>query len=73
MALPQALHNALRQNARLCRAELLQSIKGKPATSRDAIITEVLDKYAARLNGIPSGPISPKSWLVYYVRQLSKG
>lgn len=72
MALPQELQNALRQNARLCWAEMLQRIKGDPSTSRDAIITETLNKYAARLKGIPSGVITPKTWLVHYIRQLRK-
>lgn len=72
MALPQELKNALRQRARLCRAEMLQRIEANPATSRDAIITEVLDKHVAQLPAMLPGTITPKSWLVYYVRLLRK-
>ena len=70
MALPQELQDALRHQARLCRAEILQRVNG--VTDQDAIIREVLDKHTALLPGIPSGTITPKTWLVYYVRQLRK-
>lgn len=72
MALPQELKNALRQRARLYLAEMLQRIDGDPAASRDAIVTEVLDKHVAQLPAMLPGTITPKSWLVYYVRLLRK-
>lgn len=72
MALPQELQDALRQQARLCLAEMLQRIKGDPAASRDAITAEVLTKHVALLPALPPGTITPRSWLVYYVRQLRK-
>lgn len=72
MALPQEYQNVLRQTARLCRAELTERLNGVHISQRDAIMTEVLDKHAATIKRLPSGTITPKSWLVHYIRLLSK-
>ncbi len=73
MALPLEVVNALRQHARFCRAEILERIEGvKSAAERDTITGQVLDKHTKQLRDIPSGTITPKSWLVYYVRLIGK-
>lgn len=73
MALPQDVIDALRQQARLCRAEMLQRAKGvKSSAEVDLIISEVLSKHAVQITNFPSGTFSAKSWLGYYVRHYSK-
>lgn len=64
--------NALRSVARECRKAVLAAIDGKPRAEQDAITTELLDKYTKKITCLPPGKISPKLWLVYYVRLIDK-
>ena len=71
MMSPQA-ENALRAVARRCRSEILAAIDGKHTHERDFIITTILDHHAKTIDCLPPNTFRPKSWLVYYVRQIEK-
>ncbi len=64
--------NALRAVARKCRTEIRNAIDGKPRSEHNHIITTILDHHAKTIDCLPPDTFRPKSWLVYYVRQLEK-
>ncbi len=64
--------NAIRSVARKCRTEIITSIRGRKKSEHDRIITTILDKYAKTIDCLPTGTFRPKSWLVYFVRQIEK-
>lgn len=66
------VENALRSVARECRKAILAGIKGKPKAQHDAIITALLDQHTKRITCLPPGKISPKLWLVHYIRRIDQ-
>lgn len=64
--------NALRAVARKCRSEIIKAIDGRPKKEHDRIITTLLDKHAKSITALPPDTFQPKSWLVYFVRQIEK-
>lgn len=64
--------NALRAVARKCRTEIRNAIDGRPRSEHDRIITTILDKHAKTIDCLPPDTFRPKSWLIYYVRQIEK-
>lgn len=66
------IENALRAVARKCRTEIRTAIDGRPKSEHDRIITTILDHHAKTIDCLPPNTFRPKSWLVYFVRQIEK-
>ncbi len=66
------IENALRAVARKCRKDIRTAIEGRPKSDHDRIITAILDHHAKTIDCLPPDTFRPKSWLVYYVRQIEK-
>lgn len=66
------VENALRSVARECRKAILAGIEGKPKDQHDAIITALLDQHTKKITCLPPGKISPKLWLIYFIRRIDQ-
>ncbi|MDA5496893.1 hypothetical protein [Yersinia aleksiciae] len=66
------IENAIRSVAKDARIEIIEAKEKYPIQEHDKHFTEILDRHAKKITGLPPTTFPAKRWLSYYVRQIDK-